>query len=116
MLNQRLSAAKKVATSLFEAEDEIDQAITRTSGLMIKILQARQEAKLPAIIGQEAIEAVGAAVASLVQSRREILQAHAGLDVAREQIGVPTRAWGDVFPKPAPSGSDQQEGTIRAVS
>jgi outer membrane protein TolC len=115
MLNKRLSAAKKVATSLFEAEDEIDQAITRTSSLMIKILEARQDAKLPAIIGQEAIEAVGAAVSSLVQSRRDILQAHAGLEVAREQIGVPPQAWGDVFPKPPPSGSEKRESTIRAV-
>lgn len=113
MLNQRLSAARKVATSLFDAENRIDAAISSTTALIATILEARADAKLPAVIGQEALDSLGAAVNSLLQSRRQVVEAHAGLDVARTQIGLEAIAWGDQFPKPPPI---EAEGGLRAVS
>ena len=111
MLNQRLSAARKVAASLFEAENEIDSAVTSTTGLIESIIAARAEAKLPAVIGQDALDSLGAAISSLIQSRRQIIEAHQGLDVASQQIGLGAVAWGDQFPKPAPS-----TGQLRSVA
>lgn len=117
MLNQRLSAAKKVATSLFHAEDEIDSAVASTAGLIVTILAARSEAKLPAVIGQDALDALGAAVGSLLQSRRQVVEAHKGLDVARGQIGLDVVSWGDQFPKPAVGAAGEPAvATLRAVS
>lgn len=107
MLNQRLSAARKVATSLFAAENGIDSAVTSTAGLIVKVLEARAEANLPAVIGQDALDSLGAAVTSLLQSRRQVVEAHRGLDVARGQIGLDAISWGDQFPKPPPSESER---------
>lgn len=107
MLNQRLSAAKKVATSLFDAENGIDTAVSSTAGLIVTVIEARAEARLPAVIGQDALDSLGAAVSSLIQSRRQVVEAHMGLDVARVQIGLEAISWGDQFPKPSTGEEDR---------
>ena len=113
MLNARLSAAKKVATSLFSTEVEIDSAVVSTAGLIVTVIEARAEANLPAIIGQDALDSLGEAVTCLLRSRKQVVEAHKGLEIAREQIGLGAISWGDQFPKPPPSVG---EGNLRAVS
>lgn len=116
MLNQRLTAARKVATSLFDAENEIDSAVSSTAGLIVTVLEARADANLPAVIGQDALDSLGAAVNALLHSRRQIVEAHKGLDVARSQIGLDAISWGDQFPKPSVGEADTGPSGLRAVA
>lgn len=108
MLNERLAAAKKVAASLYKAEDEIDEAIASTSALIMSIMEARADAKLPAVMGQTALNELGAAVATLIEVRQAVAKAHEELDVTRDQLRLPVRAWGDQFPKPPPPSAAQE--------
>lgn len=107
MRQKRLSAARKVAVSLFEAEREIDSAVASTAGLLKRAVEARVEANLPAVMGQDALDALGEAVTSLLRSRRQVVAAHQGFEVAKDQMGLKTLAWGDQFPKPPIGETDE---------
>ena len=54
MLKQRRDAAMKVAESLFAAEEAIDAALARTAELNSKMVTARTDASLSALVGQDA--------------------------------------------------------------
>ena len=114
MLNTRLNAARKVASSLFDAEKDIDSAVTRTLGLITAMLEARAEAKLPTEYGQGALDSLGGAVTALIASRRQMVEAHRELAVVQDQIGLRTKSFGDEFPKqpPEPEG----RATLRSVA
>ena len=59
MLNQRVSAAKKIASDLHLAEDAIDEAMIRIAQLAATLPTARRETNMSAIVGQEAIDWIG---------------------------------------------------------
>ena len=115
MRNERISAGRKVAATLFVAEKELDSAIASAAGLIVQMMHAREEANLPAVIGQDALEALGATVGSLIESRRQMVAAHKGLTTASTQIGLSTISWGDQFPKPE-EGSGERKPRIVAVA
>lgn len=102
MLNQRLSAAKKIAGSLHAAELAIDEAIARASELSAAIPAARGEANLSALVGHEATENVADALRVLAKARRHMVTAHGNLDEAKDQIGLRTRGFGGGMTKPIP--------------
>lgn len=110
MLNERLSAAKKVADRLYAAETALDEAISRASELNAAIPAARVEAKVSALIAHEASENVADALAVLAKARGLLMTAHGNLDTAKDQMGLRTHAFGAGFPKPWP-----ETGRLRAV-
>lgn len=114
MRKERMGAAREVADSLFAAENDVDAALASAAGLISRMVGARAEANLPVVIGQEALEAMGAAVASLIQTRRQVIDAHEGLATIQTQIGLGTVAWGDQFPKPPPT-AELNEPRMRVV-
>jgi hypothetical protein len=98
----RQAVAQKVADHLFAVETAIDLALTRAAELNAAMPQARTEARLPAMIGQTALDRAAEAFTALVEARRRIVATHASLDEARQQIGLRAVATGDTVPKVPP--------------
>jgi hypothetical protein len=103
MPRTRQAVAQKVADRLFALENAIDVALTRAAELNATMPEARGEARLPAMIGQDALNKAAKAFTSLVQARRRVVETHASLDQARLQIGLREVDAGDMVPKPAPA-------------
>ena len=88
MPRTRQAVAQKVADRLYALENAIDVALTRAAELNATMPEARGEARLPAMIGQEALNKAAKAFTSLVQARRRVVETHQSLDQARIQIGL----------------------------
>ncbi|HEX2764372.1 MAG TPA: hypothetical protein VHM92_11110, partial [Allosphingosinicella sp.] len=73
MLKQRRDAAMKVAESLFAAEEAIDAALARAAELNGALVTARTDAKLSALVGQDAFEVSASAFAALARARADIV-------------------------------------------
>lgn len=118
MLKDRRTAAIKVAESLFAAEAAIDNALARAAELNGNMVTARTDAKLSALMGQDAFEVSVSAFAALARARCDIVETHKRLSETKIQIGLRTVAIGDETPKPIPGlmpmeGADQRH--LRAV-
>ena len=95
----RQAVAQEVADRLFAVETAIDEALTRAAELTAALPQARIEARLPAMVGQDALDRATEAVVALVEARRRIIETHKSLDYTREQIGLREVDAGDSVPK-----------------
>jgi hypothetical protein len=113
MRQRRVAVAKRVAASLRNAEREIDSAVASTAGVLICAVEGRADANVPLVVGQDALDALGEAVNSLLRCRRQVAEAHQGFEVAGGQMGLEPQAWGDQFPKP-PIGKTQE--SLRVVA
>lgn len=114
MLRERRIAVEQVARALFEAENAIDQALSKAAGLTSLMPTVRQQAGLSAIIGQDAVERAGQAILALTEARRAIVETHKELTVAQHQIGMGTvldGAGGGT--KPFASGGETNEPVRR---
>ncbi len=98
----RQAVAQHVADRLFAVESAIDVALTRAAELNAAMPAARTEARLPAMIGQDAFDRAASAFVALVEARRRIVETHASLDEARMQIGLREVNSGDLAPKVPP--------------
>lgn len=98
----RQAVAQKVADRLFAVESAIDIALTRAAELTAAMPAARTEARLPAMIGQTALDRAAEAFTALVMARRRIVETHESLDEARAQIGLREVDTGDIKDKPMP--------------
>lgn len=90
MLKDRRNAAIKIAESLFAAEEAIDNALARAAELNGNMVTARSEARLSAIVGQDAFEVSAAAFAALARARCDIVETHRRLSEAKIQVGLRT--------------------------
>jgi hypothetical protein len=99
MPKPRQEVAQNVADRLFAVEDAVDIALTRAAELTAAMPAARIEARLPALVGQAALDRAADAFAALVEARRRIVETHESLDQARMQIGLREVDTGDIAPK-----------------
>jgi hypothetical protein len=106
MLHERRKAANDVAEKLFELEAAIDQALVCAGQLAASIPQARMNAKLSAVIGQEAFDLVGESLTSLCAARGKAVAAHHALADAHEQIGLKVYSMGMLWKAARASDSD----------
>jgi len=104
MLNERLSAAKKIASELHQAEDAIDEAMIRIAQLAATLPAARRDINMSAIVGQEALAKVAHALAAAGEVRQLLTDAHISLTVTQKQVGLGTRMFGAGVKPPEPSG------------
>lgn len=107
MLNERLSAAKKIASDLHQAEDAIDETMIRIAQLAAALPAARRDTNMSAIVGQEAMAKVANALAAAGEVRQLLTDAHLALTATQKQVGLGTRMFGAGV-KP-PSGASQIE-------
>jgi len=94
MLNERLSAAQKIAAELHRAEDAIDETMMRIAQLAATLPAARRETNMSAIVGQEAVAKIANALAAAGEVRQLLIDAHQALTVTQKQVGLGTRMFG----------------------
>lgn len=100
MPRHRREVATQVAETLFEAEGALDAALAKVAGLMGAMPLARQEARVAATVGQNAIDHVAAAITALSAARREMVAAHEALLDVQGRIGLGAVNFGAGFIKP----------------
>lgn len=100
MFKERRAAALKVAESLFAAEEAIDAALARVAELNGTLVTARSDAKLSAIVGQDAFERAASAFAALARARCDIVETHKKLSETKIQIGLRIMSVGEVGKPP----------------
>ncbi len=94
MLNERMSAAKKIASDLHQAEDAIDDTMISIARLAATLPTARRDTNMSAIVGQEAMAKVAQALAAAGEVRQLLTDAHLALSVTQKQVGLGTRMFG----------------------
>ncbi len=110
MLNERVSAAKKIASELHQAEDAIDEAMIRIAQLAATLPTARRDTNMSAIVGQEAMAKVANALAAAGEVRQLLTDAHLALTVTQKEVGLGTRMFGAGV-KPPASAALVEEGS-----
>jgi hypothetical protein len=88
MLKERRLAANKIAEQLFAAEAAIDAAVAAVAQLTAVMPMARQEANVPASVGQDALLGAMATCQQLVEARARIIATHAALREAQVKVGL----------------------------
>jgi len=110
MLNERLNAAKKIASELHQAEDAIDETMIRIAQLAATLPAARREINMSAIVGQDAMAKVAHALAAAGEVRQLLTDAHLALTATQKQVGLGTRMFGAGV-KPPASATLVEEGS-----
>lgn len=100
MQHTRQAVARTIAAPLLATEQAIDEALAQAGAMATALANGRSVAKLPAMVGQDVFESLGAAMTALFEARRQIVEAHAGLDRTREYLRMPVTNYGDMSPKP----------------
>lgn len=110
-------AALHVARHLDSAEATQDASIVAAAELMISVVQARLDARLPFGAVQGAMADAGEAISLSVRSRHHLARAHQRLLEAGTEHQLVPFGFGDIFPCFAsaelPSG---EEPKLRAVA
>ncbi|MBK6412449.1 hypothetical protein [Sphingopyxis sp.] len=115
MLNERVSAAKKIAADLHQAEDAIDEAMIRIAQLAATLPTARRDTNMSAIVGQAAMSKVANALAAAGEVRQLLTDAHLALTVTQKEVGLGTRMFGAGV-KPAEAKLVDQGSNDRAAA
>ena len=95
MLNERLYAARSIASKLHALETAIDDALAYAGELTTAVPQARRRAGVSAVVGQEAIWLTGQSLAALHEARAKIVAAHHAFAEVQEQVGLKNRMSGE---------------------
>ncbi|HEX6375200.1 MAG TPA: hypothetical protein VFZ91_05725 [Allosphingosinicella sp.] len=104
MFKERRAAAIKVAENLFAAEEAIDAALARVAELNGALVTARTEAKLSALVGQDAFEVAASTFAALARARCDIVETHKRLSEAKIQVGLRIMSVGELGKPPMALG------------
>jgi len=110
MLNERLSAAKMIASELHHAEDAIDETMIRIAHLAAALPVARRDTNMSAIVGQEAVAKVAHALAAAGEVRQLLTDAHIALTATQKQVGLGTRMFGAGVKPPASASLAEDSG------
>jgi hypothetical protein len=97
MLNERLSAAKIVATSLKDLEESLDDTLICAAAFTSALPKARRTANLSPVVGQDAIALSGEVMAAIHHARAVLVEAHGKLAEVRNDIGLTPRMTGDLW-------------------
>lgn len=115
MLKQRREAAENLANRLFAAEQAIDDAICKVADLAGYMPLARAQAKLSAVVGQNAIDQGAATLSALVEARGNLVSSHNHLAETRDQIGLQAMAMGSTGVKPSEAAQKKDETVVNMV-
>tara|TARA_R110002126_G_scaffold280364_1_gene427712 strand:+ start:13540 stop:13908 length:369 start_codon:yes stop_codon:yes gene_type:complete len=119
MLNQRIEAARPIATKIHEVEKSLNLTMVQMGELMSSIASARLApgTRFSLTAGMEASEKLIDAAAQTARSYRDVVAAHQHLAEDREDAGLRTVSWGDYAecPPAQANGSDQVSNTLRVV-
>jgi len=107
MLNQRIEAARPIAQKIHEVEKSLNLTMVQMGELMSSIAAARLApgTRFSLTAGMDASEKLISAAAQTARSYREVVAAHQHLAEDREDAGLRTVSWGDVFECPPAQAS-----------
>jgi hypothetical protein len=103
VLNTRHAIAQTIARELIPAEKEVESAILRNARLTIAVVEGRKAAKMPLEAGQDGLQLIAQASASLVEARGLILSAHKAFRQTQSDAGLDCFSYGDVAECPPPA-------------
>lgn len=111
MLNQRIEAARPIAKKISEVEKSLNLTMIQMGELMSSIAAARLApgTRFSLTAGMDASEKLIAAAARTARSYREVVEAHAHLAEDRDEAGLQTVSWGDVFECPPAKAANAHE-------
>ncbi|WP_033074416.1 hypothetical protein [Sphingopyxis sp. MWB1] len=115
MLNQRLNAAKKIASELHDAEDAVDEVMIRIARLAATLPAARRDTNMSALVGQDAMAKITRALAATGEVRQLLTDAHIALTVTQKEIGLGARMFGAGV-KPPASAQLAENGEANVVA
>ncbi|WP_292037217.1 MULTISPECIES: hypothetical protein [unclassified Brevundimonas] len=105
----------ELARQLYAAERALDMAIAEVNDLASLMTRGRIRHRISAVVGQSALEDVGALVAGLTSSRHKIVSAHGALKREAAELGIGWQAAGPET-KPADDGPVVKTGRLQAVA
>ena len=113
MLNQRIEAARPIATKIHEVEKSLNRTMVQMGELMSSIASARLApgTRFSLTAGMEASEKLIAAAAQTARSYREVVAAHQNLAEDREDAGLRTVSWGDFSECPPAQAMNEDEAS-----
>lgn len=94
-LETKIGVAQAVGFPLMRAEKLLDEAFVLLAQANAAAIEGRRAARLPLHAGQDAIEQVVAAQATLMATRKAVHTAHYGFRDIADGMNVPARAYGD---------------------
>lgn len=106
---KRTEIARAGAAKLMEVEAALDAALSQTAELVGLLPTLRLNARLSAVLGQDAVDDLGETLTHLITARRTLVRAHGGLQTVREQIGCGAVSMG-VLDKPADGDTPRTTG------
>ncbi len=119
MLNQRIEAARPIATKIHEVEKSLNLTMVQMGELMSSIASARLApgTRFSLTAGMEASEKLIDAAAQTARSYREVVAAHQHLAEDREDAGLRTVSWGDYAecPPVQAAATDEYSTPLRVV-
>ena len=86
--------AQTVANKLFATVNAVDTAILEASKLMGGLIDARHEMRLSAVVGDDAVAKVAAALSALTEARKAVVEAHNELAEVKLRVGIRTKLIG----------------------
>ena len=94
-MTDKMIVAQGVANRLFASEKAIDAALAESSKLMAEMVGSREELRMAATVGDEAVAKVAEAVAALAQARAAVVASHRELEQVKLRLGIRTRMIGE---------------------
>ena len=85
---ERIFIAKTIAHKLNTVEDTIDAALASAGDFAAGLPQARKQAGLSAVVGQDVFDAAAGVIAQLNEARSKVVELHQRLDGLRAQLGM----------------------------
>ena len=117
-LELRAIAALRVAEQLTPAEVDVDNAISSLMALSVSMMSAITDAHLSRVLGKDAFDSLGEAVALMFQARGRLMNTHDSLNIARMQIGLEAVSFGPWQDCPPPGSQTNQkiEGNVVSIA
>lgn len=114
MLNERLAAALPIARSLKNAEQSLNDTVRNIGTLLVDIANAKEAkgTRFALDAGLAASEKVALAAVSALQSYQQVVCAHAELAEDRDNAGLRTLNFGDLY---CPPSASAEQPALRAV-
>lgn len=102
---EKALVAQKLANKLFATEAAVDAAMAEAMTLLAGMAEARKEAGVSAVVGNEATAKIAEAISILAQARTAVVAAHGEMNDVKLRMGIRTKMIG-VMDKP-PEGTVQ---------
>jgi len=107
--------AQTVANKLFATEDAVDTAIIEATKLLSGIVEARHEMRVSAVVTDDVIAKVTAAISALSDAQSAVVGAHNEMAELKLRLGIRTKLLG-VVDKSEASSTQEQVRALRQAS